>query len=66
MSVYCLHPGVARSGISQNFNSIFPGMKYLWDNILSMLMNTVQEAAQTSIYCAVEESIANKSGKYYE
>lgn len=65
--MYCLHPGVIDTDISRNFDSaFFLGLNWFVKNIVTRFINTPQEGAQTSIYCAVEESIANESGKYYE
>lgn len=67
VSVYCLHPGVIDTEIGRSFDfAFFWGVKWIFNNILNKFLNIPEEGAQTSIYCAVEESIANESGKYYE
>lgn len=65
VTVYCLHPGVIRSELGRH---LFPTLA-LWKKIIAMpfymLIKSPREGAQTSIYCAVDESVANTSGHYY-
>ncbi|XP_058485361.1 retinol dehydrogenase 13 [Solea solea] len=65
VTVYSLHPGVIRTELGRHF---FPNLA-LWKRIiaipLAMLIKTPWEGAQTTIYCAVDESLANDSGLYY-
>ncbi|KAI4872975.1 hypothetical protein NFI96_023662 [Prochilodus magdalenae] len=65
VTVYSLHPGVVRTELGRYF---FPKMA-LWMRILIvplfLLFKTPWEGAQTTIYCAVDESLQNTSGLYY-
>ncbi|XP_068454534.1 retinol dehydrogenase 13 [Clinocottus analis] len=65
VTVYSLHPGVIRTELGRHF---FPTLA-LWQRILIMpiilLIKSPYAGAQTSIYCAVDESQANASGLYY-
>ncbi|XP_023671126.1 retinol dehydrogenase 13 [Paramormyrops kingsleyae] len=65
VTVYSLHPGVVRTELARH--QLTPSA--LWKRILIvpiyLLMKTPWQGAQTTIYCAVEESIADVSGLYY-
>ncbi|XP_077479262.1 retinol dehydrogenase 12 [Stigmatopora argus] len=63
VNTYCLHPGVARTELSRH---LFPTS--LWKNPLLpflLMIKSPREGAQTSIFCAVDESLNNSSGLYY-
>ncbi|XP_034433152.1 retinol dehydrogenase 13 isoform X2 [Hippoglossus hippoglossus] len=65
VTVYSLHPGVIRTELGRH---IFPTLSLLVRIIakpLIMLLKSPREGAQTTIYCAVDESLANVSGLYY-
>ncbi|XP_071346223.1 retinol dehydrogenase 13 [Trachinotus anak] len=65
VTVYSLHPGVIRTELGRH---LFPSLS-LWKRIIAMpfmmLIKSPWEGAQTTIYCAVDESLANVSGLYY-
>ncbi|KAG5273162.1 hypothetical protein AALO_G00148350 [Alosa alosa] len=65
VTVYSLHPGIIHTELGRHF---WPKLA-LWKRILYqpflLLIKTPKEGAQTTIYCAVEESLANESGLYY-
>ncbi|GAA6217715.1 retinol dehydrogenase 12-like [Lates japonicus] len=65
VTTYCLHPGVIRTDLGRH---LFPTLA-LWKRILAMsfmmLIKSPWEGAQTTIYCAVDESLENVSGLYY-
>ena len=67
ISVYVLHPGTVQTNIATN---IFPWyIRLITDLLAAPLLfcfsKSTRQGAQTTIYCAVEESIASESGKYY-
>lgn len=65
VTTYSLHPGVIRTELGRH---LFPTLSFLLKIIVipfMMLIKSPWEGAQTTIYCAVEESIANDSGLYY-
>ncbi|XP_073693218.1 retinol dehydrogenase 11-like [Garra rufa] len=65
VTTYALHPGVIRTELGRHF---FPSMP-LWKKILAIpfffFLKTPWQGAQTTIYCAVDESLQNASGLYY-
>ncbi|XP_059205817.1 retinol dehydrogenase 12 isoform X2 [Centropristis striata] len=65
VTVYSLHPGVICTELGRH---MFPTLA-LWQKILlrpiTLFMKTPREGAQTTIYCAVDESQADVSGLYY-
>lgn len=65
VTVYSLHPGVIRTELGRHF---FPTLA-LWKRVLLMpffrMIKSPWEGAQTTIYCAVDESLASSSGLYY-
>ncbi|XP_012689092.1 retinol dehydrogenase 11-like isoform X2 [Clupea harengus] len=65
VTVYSLHPGIIHTELGRHFWPKLP----LWKRILYQpfvhLIKTPREGAQTTIYCAVEESLAKESGLYY-
>lgn len=65
VTTYSLHPGVIWTELGRHFVLQIP----LWKRILyrpfMYLIKTPKDGAQTTIYCAVEESLQNQSGLYY-
>lgn len=66
MNVYSLHPGLVQTELGRHLNSIFfPGFRAILRTTLHFFVKTPEEGAQTSIYCAIEESLADETGCYY-
>ncbi|XP_029959483.1 retinol dehydrogenase 13 [Salarias fasciatus] len=65
VTVYSLHPGVIRTELGRHLLPTLP----FWQRAIlipgMILIKNPREGAQTSIYCAVDESLANVSGLYY-
>lgn len=65
VTVYSLHPGVIRTELGRH---VFPTLP-VWMKVVAVpllwMIKSPREGAQTSIYCAVEESISRDSGLYY-
>lgn len=65
VTVYSLHPGVIRTELGRH---LVPTLA-LWKKMIAMsfmmLVKSPWEGAQTTIYCAVDESLTNASGLYY-
>uniref|UniRef100_A0A8C2IIT9 Si:ch211-107o10.3 n=1 Tax=Cyprinus carpio TaxID=7962 RepID=A0A8C2IIT9_CYPCA len=65
VTTYALHPGVIHTELGRHF---FPSLP-LWKRLLFMplffFVKTPWQGAQTTIYCAVNESLQNTSGLYY-
>ena len=58
VSTYALHPGVVKSEIWRN-------VPWPIRPLMSIGMLTVEEGAQTSLYCASAPELEGQSGKYY-
>lgn len=66
INVYSLHPGLIPTEISRHSShTMFPGATFLYKLLTWLLFKTLEEGAQTTIYCAVDEKAANESGLYY-
>ncbi|XP_061602522.1 retinol dehydrogenase 13 [Cololabis saira] len=65
VTVYSLHPGVIRTELGRH---LFPSLA-LWKRVVASVVMTMfkspWQGAQTTIYCAVDESLVNVSGLYY-
>jgi NAD(P)-dependent dehydrogenase (short-subunit alcohol dehydrogenase family) len=61
IKVYCLHPGIIRTDLwrHSNNNSFF-------NLIAKVFFIDVEKGAQTTLFCALEESLDNETGFYYE
>jgi len=57
VTTYSLHPGAVRTDLQRHHN--------IWGSIISPFMKTPVQGAQTTIYCAVNEELAEESGLYY-
>ena len=58
VNVYALNPGVVKSDMQrhQNFN----------ETMMNVLFMEPYMGCQTSLYCALEETLDNETGHYYE
>lgn len=65
VTTYSLHPGVIRTELGRHFWPKIPLWKRVVYTPLMFLIKSPTEGAQTTIYCAVEESLQNESGLYY-
>ncbi|XP_011692795.1 PREDICTED: retinol dehydrogenase 14-like [Wasmannia auropunctata] len=69
INVYSLHPGIIETKIIQHLNqhldNIFPGATFLYGLYANLFGKNVIQGAQTTIYCAMDEEIANDTGLYY-
>jgi retinol dehydrogenase-12 len=59
ITTYALHPGVVASDIWQR-------VPWPIRPLMTRRMLTIEEGAQTSLYCATATELAAESGKYYE
>ena len=64
--VYCLHPGVVRTELFRHVRDTYGYFLFLLGHIFLPFYKTVESGAQTSIFCAVEESLENVTGKFYK
>ncbi|CAL1675391.1 unnamed protein product [Lasius platythorax] len=66
INVYSLHPGLIPTEISRHSSrTIFPGTAFLYNFFTWLLFKTVEEGAQTTIYCSVDEKAVSETGLYY-
>ncbi|XP_068579050.1 retinol dehydrogenase 11-like [Cebidichthys violaceus] len=65
VTTYSLHPGVIRTELGRHFWPTMPLWKRVVYTPLMFFIKSPTEGAQTTIYCAVEESLQNESGLYY-
>lgn len=60
-----LHPGVVDTELPRHLGTaVFPGASWAYSKLGWWLMKTPWQGAQTSLHCALDESI--QSGLYYE
>ncbi|XP_061193007.1 uncharacterized protein LOC133201230 [Saccostrea echinata] len=60
VTVNSLHPG----SVITELQRYVPGYKIIWP-LIALIFKTPREGAQTNIYCAVDESLDNVTGKYF-
>ncbi|XP_070827875.1 retinol dehydrogenase 12-like [Chaetodon trifascialis] len=65
VTTYSLHPGVIRTELGRHFWPMLPLWKRLLYAPIMFFVKSPTQGAQTTIYCAVEESLQNESGLYY-
>jgi hypothetical protein len=66
VTTYYLHPGISRTENFSNLNdSYFRGGQTIVQGLVALFFKTAEEDAQSSIYCAVDEKLADKTGLYY-
>jgi hypothetical protein len=66
VTTYSLNPGAVRTQIFRNLNaSYFRGVQTIAQVTAVLFFKTVGQGAQTTIYCAVDEKLADKTGLYY-
>jgi hypothetical protein len=46
-------------------DTCFRGASFLNRGVARMFLKTPEEGAQTTIYCSVDEKLANQTGLYY-
>lgn len=65
VTAYSLHPGVIYTEIWRHLRPTLPLWKRFVIRPLLHLLKTPRQGAQTTIYCAVDESLEGVSGLYY-
>ncbi|VEN40392.1 unnamed protein product [Callosobruchus maculatus] len=67
VNVYTLHPGVIKTDLGRHLSSTFiPGLSTIFSWSTALFFKSVEQGAQTTIYCAVHDECANDSGLYYK
>jgi len=62
VSVYALHPGLVRTDFFRHYPCY---QRWVMTAISWLISKESWYGAQTSIYCAVDESLESETGKYY-
>ncbi|GFW11904.1 hypothetical protein TNCV_4529701 [Trichonephila clavipes] len=65
VSTYSLHPGSVHTELSRNLSSVNQIIGSIYDFVMKLTFKSARKGASTTIYCAVEESLASESGLYY-
>ncbi|XP_068248495.1 retinol dehydrogenase 13-like isoform X3 [Palaemon carinicauda] len=66
VTTYSLHPGVVQTELGRHIHeSVNDFIHWAFHFFGQFFFKTVERGAQTTIYCAVDESLANQTGKYY-
>jgi NAD(P)-dependent dehydrogenase (short-subunit alcohol dehydrogenase family) len=64
VTAYALHPGVIATDLGRHMEDMNYFTKMIW-RCSSHLIKTPDSGANTTIYCAIEPSLAEHNGKYY-
>ncbi|XP_039304015.1 retinol dehydrogenase 12 isoform X3 [Solenopsis invicta] len=69
INVYSLHPGIINTEITRysyiSYITQIPGVKFCYWLFTLLFCKNVEQGAQTTIYCSVDEEVANETGLYY-
>ena len=66
VTTYSLHPGVIDTGLARDiWWRNLPVVKQIMQGVLYLFRKDMVHGAQTTICCAVDEKLANESGKHY-
>ncbi|XP_011866237.1 PREDICTED: retinol dehydrogenase 12-like isoform X2 [Vollenhovia emeryi] len=66
INVYSLHPGLVPTQIFRHGdNAMFLGAYYCFNLLTRTFCKNIVQGVQTTIYCSVDEKVANQSGLYY-
>jgi len=65
VSVYAVHPGTVATELGRSYRAKVPSFLLPLTDKITVFLQDARHGAQTSVYCAVEPSIAGDSGNYY-
>jgi len=65
VTAYSLHPGVVATDLGRHLGDTYGCIGGCIMACIRPLLKTAENGAQTSIFCAVDETIADQSGRYY-
>merc|ERR1719412_1832737 len=65
VNVYSLHPGVIATDLARHVRDTFGPIGSCMAAVAKPFIRTVESGAQTTIYCAVDEKIADHNGRCY-
>uniref|UniRef100_A0A0A9Z186 Retinol dehydrogenase 11 n=1 Tax=Lygus hesperus TaxID=30085 RepID=A0A0A9Z186_LYGHE len=67
VTVYCLHPGVVSTELTRHLDSAFLwGARWVYDTLGGWFRKTVEEGAQTTLHCSLDEQAGRETGLYYD
>ena len=64
-TAYCVHPGLVRTNVHANLGKRIVQLHKIFGVVMGALMKPQAYGASTTLYCALEERAALKSGGYY-
>ncbi|GFT80955.1 hypothetical protein NPIL_131181 [Nephila pilipes] len=65
VTTYSLHPGAVHTELDRNMSKVNRIIAFFFHFASKLTFKSARKGAQTTIYCAVEESLAKESGLYY-
>jgi NAD(P)-dependent dehydrogenase (short-subunit alcohol dehydrogenase family) len=66
VTTYSLHPGAVDTELQRHVDdTYFRGASFIKTAFAKLFFKTPEEGAQTTIYCSVDEKLANQTGLYY-
>jgi NAD(P)-dependent dehydrogenase (short-subunit alcohol dehydrogenase family) len=66
VTTYSLHPGAVDTELQRHLDdTYFRGANFIKNAFAKLFFKTPEEGAQTTIYCSVDEKLANQTGLYY-
>jgi hypothetical protein len=66
VTAYSLHPGAVETDLNRHIDvTYFRGANFMIRALGALFYKTPEEGAQTTIYCSVDEKLANQTGLYY-
>ena len=66
VTTYALHPGVVQTELGRHIGASVNGfVHWAFHFFGNFFFKTTSRGAQTTIYCAVDESLEKETGKYY-
>lgn len=68
ITTYAVHPGQCNTSMATSvYDSVkdFPGKDLINDTWLKFFSMSAAQGSQTSLFCCLEDSIAEHSGRYY-
>ncbi|XP_054152541.1 retinol dehydrogenase 12-like [Oppia nitens] len=66
INVYAVHPGCVRTEFARNLGNLDIVSKVFWLGFGHVFLINGKSGAQTSLYCAIDETLDNETGFYYE
>uniref|UniRef100_A0A8D8W949 Retinol dehydrogenase 14 n=1 Tax=Cacopsylla melanoneura TaxID=428564 RepID=A0A8D8W949_9HEMI len=66
VNVYAVHPGIVKTELGRYMDdTYFTGARFLARIVFGWWMKTPEQGAQTTLYCALDETAAKETGLYY-